>query len=193
MTPEAHARVLRVPRLERTRQQRGPHSTGASIGSRKQTRGSSTFVGQGLAAEGPSTEPYTPMPPVFSHASSSQFQSPMAPPTEGFFVRAFQPYSSMMTAPLHSPTHQLHTSVVPVSVYPPHFPDFDGSSYGMVQHIPPGSLFATGPSGSSHHATDDDDADETEEEDDDDDALVRRNPYRNRRAPGCGTGGHRRH
>ncbi|KAK8625856.1 hypothetical protein V6N13_057013 [Hibiscus sabdariffa] len=41
------------------------------------------------------------MPPVFSDASSSQFQSPMAPPTEGFFVGAFQPYSSMMTAPLH--------------------------------------------------------------------------------------------
>ncbi|KAK8623705.1 hypothetical protein V6N13_065068 [Hibiscus sabdariffa] len=43
----------------------------------------------GLAAEGPSTEPYTPMPLVFSHASSSQFQSPMAPPTEGFFAGAF--------------------------------------------------------------------------------------------------------
>ncbi|KAK8691350.1 hypothetical protein V6N13_074861 [Hibiscus sabdariffa] len=67
---------------------------------------------QGLAAEGASTEPYTPLPLVFSHASSSQFQSPMAPPTEGFFIGAFQPYNSMMTAHLHSlgrffsPTHQ---------------------------------------------------------------------------------------
>ncbi|KAK8636216.1 hypothetical protein V6N13_004921 [Hibiscus sabdariffa] len=165
LTPEARARVLRAPRL---------------------------------AAEGPSTEPYTPMPLVFSHASSSQFQSPMAPPTEGFLTGAFQPYCSMMTAPLHSPEHffppphQLHTSVAPLSVYPPQCPDF-GSSYGMVQHTPPGSLFATGLSGSGHHADDDEDGNETEEEDDDDDALVRRNPRRNRRAPGCGIGGHRRH
>ncbi|KAK8713079.1 hypothetical protein V6N13_148306 [Hibiscus sabdariffa] len=55
-----------------TRQQRGPHSTGASTGSRQQTGGPSTSAGQGLAAEGPSTVLYTPMPPVFSHASSSQ-------------------------------------------------------------------------------------------------------------------------
>ncbi|KAK8626170.1 hypothetical protein V6N13_133822 [Hibiscus sabdariffa] len=92
-----------------------------------------------------------------------------------------------MTAPLHSPT-----SVVPVSVYPPQFSDFGGSSYGMVQQTLPGSLFATGPSGSDHHAADDEDVDEPED-DDDDTALVRRNPPRNRRAPGCGTGGHRGH
>ncbi|KAK8576527.1 hypothetical protein V6N13_032448 [Hibiscus sabdariffa] len=89
-----------------------------------------------------------------------------------------------MTASLHFPTHQLHTSVVPVSMYPPHFSDFGGSSYGMVHHTPPGSLFAIGPSGSGHHAA-------YETEDDDDDALVRKNPPRNRRGPGCGTGGHR--
>ncbi|KAK8594156.1 hypothetical protein V6N13_125965 [Hibiscus sabdariffa] len=148
--------------------ERGPRSTGASSGSRQQTGGPSTSRGQGLAAEDPSTEPYTPMPPVFSHASSSQFQSPMAPPMEGFFVGAFQQYSSMMTAPLHSPT--------------------------SVQ-TPPGSLFATGPSGSGHHAADDEDADETEDDNDDDDdaALVRRNLPRNHRAPGCGTGGHKGH
>ncbi|KAK8607595.1 hypothetical protein V6N13_053324 [Hibiscus sabdariffa] len=179
LTPEARARVLRAPRSEQPRQQRGPRSTG-------------------LAAEGSSTEPYTPMPLVFSHASSSQFQSHMAPPTEGFFARAFQPYSSMMTAPLHSPghffppPHQLHTSVAPLTVYPPQRPDF-GSSYGMVQHTPPGSLFATGSSGNGHHADDDEDADETEEDGDDDNALVRRNPRRNRHVPGCGIGGHRRH
>ncbi|KAK8627700.1 hypothetical protein V6N13_135304 [Hibiscus sabdariffa] len=135
MTPEARTRVLRAPRPNRPRQQRGPRSTGASSGSRQQTGGPYTSRGQGLAAEEPSTEPYSSMPPVFSHASSSQFQSPMAPPTEGFFVGAFQPYSSMMTAPLHSPA-----SVVPVSVYPPHFSDFGGSSYGMVQQTPLGSL-----------------------------------------------------
>ncbi|KAK8665024.1 hypothetical protein V6N13_005202 [Hibiscus sabdariffa] len=122
----------------------------------------------------------------------------MTPPTEGFFAGAFQPYSLMMTAPLHSPRnffhppHQLHTTMAPLSVYPPQGPDF-GSSYGMVQHTPPGSLFATGSSGSGHHADDDEDDDEIEEEDDDDDALVRRNPRRNHCAPGCGTGGHRRH
>ncbi|KAK8627634.1 hypothetical protein V6N13_135241 [Hibiscus sabdariffa] len=115
MTPEACSRVLRALRPERPRQQHDPRSTGASYGSRQQTGGLSTSTGHGLAAEGPSTEPYTPMPTVFSHASSSQFQSPMASPTEGFFVGTFQPYSSMMTAHLHSPTHQLHTSVVPVS------------------------------------------------------------------------------
>ncbi|KAK8656020.1 hypothetical protein V6N13_108581 [Hibiscus sabdariffa] len=70
-----------------------------------ETGAPSTSAGLGSAAEGPSTEPYTPMPPVFSHASSSQFQSLMAPPIKGFFAGAFQPYSSMMTAPLHSPGH----------------------------------------------------------------------------------------
>ncbi|KAK8650300.1 hypothetical protein V6N13_139945 [Hibiscus sabdariffa] len=45
--------------------------------------------GPRLAAEGPSTEPYTLVPPLFSHASSSQFQSPMAPPTEGFSPERF--------------------------------------------------------------------------------------------------------
>ncbi|KAK8583391.1 hypothetical protein V6N13_022097 [Hibiscus sabdariffa] len=155
------------------------------------------LLGPGVAAEDPSTEPYTPMPPFFSHASSSQFHSPytpMPPPTEGFFAGAFQPYSSMMTAPYTPmpPPHQLHTSVAPLSVYPPHHPNF-GSSYGMVHHTPTGSLFATGPSGSDHHADDDEDADESEEDDDEADALVRRNPPKNRRAPDCGIGGHRRH
>ncbi|KAK8702621.1 hypothetical protein V6N13_020964 [Hibiscus sabdariffa] len=117
-----------------------------------ETRGPSTSAVPGFAAQGPSTEPYTP--------------SPMAPPTEGFFVGAFQPYSSMMTAP-----HQLHTSVAPLSVYPPHRPDF-GYSYGMVQHTPPGSLFATGPSGSDHDVHDDVEADESEEDENDEDALV---------------------
>ncbi|KAK8694132.1 hypothetical protein V6N13_071689 [Hibiscus sabdariffa] len=70
MSREARARVLRVPRPERPRQQRGPRPTGASTGSTHQTGGPST------AAEGPYAEPYTPMPPFFSHASSSQFHSP---------------------------------------------------------------------------------------------------------------------
>ncbi|KAK8586106.1 hypothetical protein V6N13_130631 [Hibiscus sabdariffa] len=97
----------------------------------------------------------------------------------------------MMTTPLHSSGHfLLHTSVTPLSVYPPQGPGF-GSNYGTMQHTPPGSLFATGPSGSGHHAAnDDDDDDETKE---DNDAIIRRNPRRNRRAPDCGTGGHRRH
>ncbi|KAK8621840.1 hypothetical protein V6N13_097468 [Hibiscus sabdariffa] len=106
ITPSrTRARVLRAPHPKRPRKQRGPCSTRASTGSRQQTGGPSTSTGQGLVAEGPSIEPYTPMPPVFSHTSFSQFQSPIAPPTEGFFVGAFQPYSSMMTALLHSPTH----------------------------------------------------------------------------------------
>ncbi|KAK8603736.1 hypothetical protein V6N13_096208 [Hibiscus sabdariffa] len=148
MTPEARARVLRAPRPERPRQQRGSRSTGAST---HQTGGPSTSAVPGFAAQGPSTEPYTP--------------SPMAPPTEGFFIRAFQPYSSMMTA-----LHQLHTSVAPLSVYPPHRPDF-GYSYGMVQHTPPCSLFATGPIGSGHDVHDDVEADESEEDENDEDAL----------------------
>ncbi|KAK8649502.1 hypothetical protein V6N13_130231 [Hibiscus sabdariffa] len=133
---------------------------------------------------------FTPMPPLFSHASSSQFQpqlTPMPPPTEGFFAGAFQPYSSMMAAPSHSPGHFYPP---PLSVFPPHGPTF-GSSYGMVQQTPPGSLFATGPSGSGHHADANDD--ESEEDDDDTEPLVRRNLPRHRRAPDCGTGGHRRH
>ncbi|KAK8713842.1 hypothetical protein V6N13_149049 [Hibiscus sabdariffa] len=109
----------------------------------------------------------------------------MPSPTEGFFTRAFQPYSSMMAAPSHSPGHFYPP---PLYVYPPQGPTFgSSSSYGMVQQTPPGSLFATRPSGSGHHA------DESEEDDDDTEPLVRRNPHRNRRAPDCETGGHRRH
>ncbi|KAK8653476.1 hypothetical protein V6N13_127472 [Hibiscus sabdariffa] len=199
MTREARARVLRVPRPERPRQQRGPRPTGASTGTAQQTAGPYTSAGAGVDAGGPFAEPYTPMPPffshtsmpqLFSHASSSQFQPQftfMPPPTEGFFAGAFQPYSSMMAAPSHSPGHFYPP---PLSVYPLQGPTF-GSSYGMVHQTPPGSLFATGPSGSGHHA--DDNADESEEDDDDTEPLVRRNPPRHRRAPDCGTGGHRRH
>ncbi|KAK8640278.1 hypothetical protein V6N13_008037 [Hibiscus sabdariffa] len=178
MTTKVRARVLRRPRPEQARPQRVPRSTCAS------TRAPSTSVGRGSAPEGPSTESYTSMPSVFSHASSSQFQYTMAPLTEGFFARAFQPYSSMMTAPLHSP----------LAVYPPQDTDAD-FIYGMVQHTPPGSLFASGPSGSGHQEQDENEADtdEDDDDDDDDDAPVRRNPRRNRRPPPCGTGGHRRH
>ncbi|KAK8682700.1 hypothetical protein V6N13_055079 [Hibiscus sabdariffa] len=129
-TTEARARVLQRPRPEQPRQQRGPRSTGASTAGRQQTGapspsakpGSTTYRSTG-ASTGPSTEPYTPMPPIFSHTSSSQFQYTMAPPTEGFFARAFQPYNSMMSAPLHSPRqflpspHQFQTSVAPLAVY----------------------------------------------------------------------------
>ncbi|KAK8686206.1 hypothetical protein V6N13_125233 [Hibiscus sabdariffa] len=84
------------------------------------------------------------MPLVFSHTSSSQFQYTMALPTEGFFTGAFQPYSSMMIAPLHSlgqffpSPHQFQTSVAPLAVYPPQGPDF-GFTHGLVQHTPLGS------------------------------------------------------
>ncbi|KAK8662735.1 hypothetical protein V6N13_024626 [Hibiscus sabdariffa] len=148
-------------------------------GSRQRTRAPSTSAEPVPTSEGPSTEPYTSMPLVFSHSSDSQFQFTMAPSTEGFFAGAFQRY------------------MAPLVVYPPQGPDF-GFKYGMVQHTLPGSLFASGPSGSGHRdkGEDEDDAEadeEEEEEDDDDDAAVRRNPQRSRRPPPCGTGGHRRH
>ncbi|KAK8694958.1 hypothetical protein V6N13_072501 [Hibiscus sabdariffa] len=60
MTREARARVLRVPRPERPRQQRGPRPTGASSGTAEQTGGPYTSAGAGVHAEGPSAEPYTP-------------------------------------------------------------------------------------------------------------------------------------
>ncbi|KAK8595320.1 hypothetical protein V6N13_016695 [Hibiscus sabdariffa] len=192
MTAEARARVLRVPRPERPRQQRGSCSTGASTGSRQRTGAPPTSVGPGSTAEGPSTEPYTPMPPFFIHASSSQFQYTMTPPTEGFFAEAFQPYSAMMSAPLHSPghffpsPHQFQTSVAPLAVYPPQGPVL-GFTYGMVQHTPPGSLFESDPSETGHHEEHEDEM-ETDEDDDDKDALVQKNPRRNRRPPPCGTG-----
>ncbi|KAK8553090.1 hypothetical protein V6N13_141692 [Hibiscus sabdariffa] len=120
------------------------------------------------------------MTPIFSHSSTSQFHHIMAPPTESFFVGAFKLYTSMMSAPLHSPghfspsPHQFQTSVAPLVVYPPQGLD-SGFTYGMVQHTPPSSLFASGPSGSGHREEDEDDAD-ADEDDDDDDAPVRRNP-----------------
>ncbi|KAK8626529.1 hypothetical protein V6N13_134172 [Hibiscus sabdariffa] len=90
MTREARARVLRVPRPERPRQERGPRPTGASTGTAEQPGGAYTPAG----GAGPSAEPYTPMPTQFQ----TQF-TPIPPPTEGFFTGAFQPYSSMMVAP----------------------------------------------------------------------------------------------
>ncbi|KAK8558183.1 hypothetical protein V6N13_073856 [Hibiscus sabdariffa] len=120
---------------ERPRQQRGRHPTSASSGTVEQTGGPYTSVGAGVHVEGPSAEPYTPMLPFFSHASSSQFQvpfTPMSPPTEGFFVGAFQPYSSMTVAPSHSSGYFYPP---PLSVYPPQDPTF-GSSYGMVHKTP---------------------------------------------------------
>ncbi|KAK8578344.1 hypothetical protein V6N13_116192 [Hibiscus sabdariffa] len=178
MTREARARVLRVPRPERPRQERGPRPTGASTATAEQPGGAYTSVG----ASGPSAEPYTPMPTQFP--LQPQF-TPMPPPTEGFFTGAFQPCSSMMVGPSHS---AVPFYPPPLSFYPPQGPTFgSSSSYGMVQQTPPGSLFATRPSGSGHHA------DESEEDDDDTEPLVRRNPHRNRRAPDCGTRGHRRH
>ncbi|KAK8583373.1 hypothetical protein V6N13_022079 [Hibiscus sabdariffa] len=91
MTREARARVLRVPRLERPRQQRGPRPTGASTAIAEQTVGPYTSAGAGVDTGGPSVEPYTPMPQLFCHASSSQFQpqfTPMPPPTECFFCQS---------------------------------------------------------------------------------------------------------
>ncbi|KAK8690147.1 hypothetical protein V6N13_088848 [Hibiscus sabdariffa] len=132
------------------------------------------------------------MPPIFSHTSSSQFQYTMAPLTEGFFARVFQPYSLMMSAPLHSleqffpSPHQFQTSVAPLVVYPPQGHNF-GFTYRMVQHTPRGSIFASGTSGSGRHEEDEDDID-VDEDDDDDDAPVRRNHRRNHRPPPCGTG-----
>ncbi|KAK8683953.1 hypothetical protein V6N13_039994 [Hibiscus sabdariffa] len=132
------------------------------------------------ASKVPSTEPNTLMPPVFSHSSTSHFHFTMLPPMEGFFTGAFQSDSSMMSAPLHSPgqfspsPHQFQTSVPPLALYPLQGPNFR-FTYGMVQHTPPGSLFASGPSESGHHNEDDDDADADEDEDDDY-AHVPRNP-----------------
>ncbi|KAK8558184.1 hypothetical protein V6N13_073857 [Hibiscus sabdariffa] len=88
MTRQARTRVLRVPRPERPRQQRDPRPTGASSGTAEQTGGPYTSAGAGVHAEGPSAEPYTPMPPFFSHASmpqlfsdasSSEFQASFTP------------------------------------------------------------------------------------------------------------------
>ncbi|KAK8712331.1 hypothetical protein V6N13_147571 [Hibiscus sabdariffa] len=127
MTREARARVLRVPRPDRPRQERGPRPTGASTGPAEQLGGAYTPVG----GASPSAEPYTPMPtqlmPQFTH---------MPPLTEGFFTGAFQPYSSMMVAPSHSPVPFYPP---PLSVYPLQGPTFGSSSnYGMVQQTPPG-------------------------------------------------------
>ncbi|KAK8544837.1 hypothetical protein V6N13_003397 [Hibiscus sabdariffa] len=76
-----------------------------------------------------------------------------------------------MSATSHAPgqlfpsPHMFQKSMAPVAVYPPPGPDFD-FNYGMVEHTPPVSLFATGPSGSSarddNEGEDDVEADEEE-------------------------------
>ncbi|KAK8624058.1 hypothetical protein V6N13_065415 [Hibiscus sabdariffa] len=60
---EERARVIRGHHPKRPRQQCGPRSTGASSWSRQRTQATSSYFGPVPAAEGPSTEPYTPMPP----------------------------------------------------------------------------------------------------------------------------------
>ncbi|KAK8560638.1 hypothetical protein V6N13_003323 [Hibiscus sabdariffa] len=91
------------PRPERPRQQHDSGSTSASTESRQRTGPPSTSSGPVPASEGPSTEPYTPIPPVFIQSSGSEFHFTMAPPMEGFFTGAFQPYSSMISATSHAP------------------------------------------------------------------------------------------
>ncbi|KAK8621751.1 hypothetical protein V6N13_081184 [Hibiscus sabdariffa] len=182
LSAEERTRVIPGPRPEQPRQQRDPRSIGASTGSKQMTRALSTSVGPVPTLEGPSTEPYTSMPPVFSNSSGSQFHFTMAPPMEGFFVGAFQPYISMMSAPSHAPRklfpspYPFQKSVAPLAVFPPQGPDFC-FTYGMVQNTPPGSLFASDPSGSGRRDDNEDEDDaEADEDDDDDDTAVRRNP-----------------
>ncbi|KAK8605160.1 hypothetical protein V6N13_082613 [Hibiscus sabdariffa] len=116
----------------------------------------------------------------------------MAPPTEGFFAEAFQPYSSMMNGPSNAPRQfypsapMFQTSMPPLEVYPPPGLDFD-FNYGMVQHTPPGSLFSIGPSGSGARDDNEDEDDAEADEEEDDAEAVRRNSRRNRRTPRCGT------
>ncbi|KAK8553095.1 hypothetical protein V6N13_141695 [Hibiscus sabdariffa] len=129
---------------------REPVTPSRTVAKEQRTGAPSTSARPGSTLEGPPTELYTPMPPVFSHPSSSQFQYTMAPPTEGFF-----------------------TSVAPLVVYPPQGLDF-GLTYRMVQHTPTGLLFASDLSGSGHHEEDKDDTD-TNEDDDEDNTPIRRN------------------
>ena len=83
-----------------------------------------------------------------------------------------------------------------------------GIDASLVQYTLPGSLFSTGPTGSSGGAhdddaeeeEDDDDGDDgddhggdNQDDDDDDDEPLRRYPGRTHRAPLCGTRGHRHH
>ncbi|KAK8694175.1 hypothetical protein V6N13_071731 [Hibiscus sabdariffa] len=91
--------------------------------------------------------------------------------------------------------YTFRTSVAPLTVYPPQGPYF-GFHYGMVDHTPPASLFAVGPSrsGARDDGKEEDDTYVDEEEEDDDDAeSIQRNPQRNCRPPRCGTEGHIRH
>ncbi|KAK8685719.1 hypothetical protein V6N13_124756 [Hibiscus sabdariffa] len=90
-----------------------------------------------------------------------------------------------MSAPSNAPgqfypsTPMFHTFVPPLAVYSSPGPDFD-FNYGMVQHTPPGSLFAIGSSGSNAHDDDEDkddaEADEGKEEEEEDAEGIQRNP-----------------
>ncbi|KAK8613955.1 hypothetical protein V6N13_122336 [Hibiscus sabdariffa] len=86
---EERTRAIPGPRPNLPRQQHGSRSTNASTGSRKRTRAPSASGRPIPTSEGPSTEPYTPIPPVFSYSSGSQIHFTMAPPTKGFFAGAF--------------------------------------------------------------------------------------------------------
>ncbi|KAK8691097.1 hypothetical protein V6N13_074617 [Hibiscus sabdariffa] len=109
-----------------SRMLRSSHSTSASRGSRRRTSALSSSGGATPPSEGPSTEPVTPIPPIFQHSSSSTFhEASMGPPSEGFFTNVFGPYTSMMSGSssfpimFYSSALMFSTSVPPLVVYQP--------------------------------------------------------------------------
>ncbi|KAL4388799.1 hypothetical protein GQ457_09G024650 [Hibiscus cannabinus] len=126
-------------------------------------------------------DPSTPIAPQ----PFSAFQH-MRSPSERFCTNIVHPFMPMFASPTPPPLSMAT--------------DFD---FGFVAHTPPQNLFYTGgPSwtgvGPSHAtgtatAADDDEDDENTEEEEEELVPRRRNPARNRRAPECGTGGHRYH
>ncbi|KAK8613182.1 hypothetical protein V6N13_100952 [Hibiscus sabdariffa] len=138
LSSKERARVIPAPRPERPREQRSNRSTSASTGSRRSTSAASSSGTTAPQSEGPSTEPMTPIPPAFTHSSSSTFHA-MGPPSEGLLIDVFGSYTSMMSGSSNVPTQFYHsppmflTSVPPLVVYPPPGSEF-GFNYGWYSN-----------------------------------------------------------
>ncbi|KAL4280506.1 hypothetical protein GQ457_03G010700 [Hibiscus cannabinus] len=177
LTPAERQRVLH------TRPQNRPPTRSAHPAAPRRRRGNNTGAS--------SSAPPQPQPPVadpstpIAQPAFSAFQH-MGSPSEGFFNNIVHP---------GMPTYGTPT---PTPLRPPLSFATD-SNFPLVAHTQPQSLFYTGgPSGTGagssqarRTATPGDD--ETDESTEEEELVPRRNPYRNRHPPRCGTGGHRHH
>ncbi|KAL4284162.1 hypothetical protein GQ457_16G011280 [Hibiscus cannabinus] len=177
LTPAERQRVLRA------RPQNRPPTRRAHPAALRRRRGNNTGAS--------SSAPPQPQPPV------ADLSTPIAQPAYSAFQHMRSPSEGFFSNIVH-PGMPIYGTPTPTPLRPPLSFATD-SNFPIVAHTPPQSLFYTGGpigtgAGSSQArrtATPEDD--ETDESTEEEELVPRRNPYRTRHPPGCGTGGHRHH